>query len=361
MIINKLLSPHWFAHRILREYRRPTTQVGKILFEKPREWIVKKRKLEKNIPLLAIYDLQVAPITFNFAEFLVLANLECLSRGLAEYEVLLVPRVAEVVLDGSYDRIHDEDSKAWRLRQIIMPLVFMSPLCKGVRLLPNRECITSSLNGFQVFPLAYSKNYWQVPDHTRIYRELTDKYVGLYPGDQALRYIDRWISANANGLPVVSLTYRQQKYAVNRNSQLAEAIKFLEWVKEQGYFPVLIPDTDVASEVSQYDKGIYLFSDLAWNLELRAAFYQQAALNFFVPNGTTSLAIFNQKTRYVIMRFNEGGDAHEMDRIGLKKGNNLPFATKGQILVWSDDTLSEYIKIFQLFRDNDWLGRGKDN
>jgi len=361
MSINKLFSPQWIARRISREYRRPTTKLGKILFEKPREWMVKKRKIDKKTPLLAIYDLQVAPITFNFAEFLILANHECLSRGLNEYEVLLVPRMAEKVLEGSYDRIHDEASKAWRLRQIIMPLVFMSPLCKGVRLLPSRDCISNALNGFQIFPLGYSKNFWPVPDHTRIYKELNKDYVGLYPGEQALRYIDRWISANSNGLPVVSLTYRHQKYAINRNSQLTEAIKFLEWVKYQGYFPVMIPDTDVAPEVIQYGKGIYIFSDLAWNLELRAAFYQQSALNFFVPNGTTSLVIFNQEIRYAIMRFNEGGDEQEMKRIGLENGNNLRFATKGQILVWSDDTLSEYIKIFQLFRDQDWLGRGKDN
>lgn len=352
----RFISPKWLAHRIAREYRRPTTLIGKVLIEKYREWVARNNKISTDEKMLAVYDLQVAPITFNFAEFLVLANLECHSRGLTEYEILLVPRTVEKVLGGEYDLIHDEASKAWRLRQIIMPLVFMSPMCRGVRLLSNRDQISEALQGVQVFPLAYSKNNWQVADHSRIYRELSVEYVGLYPGDQSLRYIDRWIDTHANGRIVISLTIRQQKYDLKRNTRLQEAVIFLHWVKEQGFFPVVIPDTDAAPEGLQGSDGLCVFGELAWNVELRAAFYQRAAMNFFMPNGSLGLAMFNQKVRYAIMGYRYGASAHDMMRMGLREGDNLRFASEGQLLVWSEDSLTEYMRIFQKFRAEGFLG-----
>ena len=351
----RFTSPKWLAHRIAREYRRPTTRLGKVLFEKSREFVARNNKFTTDAKMLAVYDLQVAPITFNFAEFLVLANIECCNRGLTEYEILLVPRTFEEVLGGEYDLIHDEASKAWRLRQIIMPLVFMSPMCRGVRLLSNRGQISEALQGVQVFPQAYSKNHWQVADHTRIYRELTCGYIGLYPGDQSLGYIDRWIRVNANGRTVISLTIRQQKYDLKRNTRLQEAFIFLQWVKEQGFFPVIIPDTDAAPEGLQGGDGLCVFGELAWNVELRAAFYQRAAMNFFMPNGSLGLAIFNQKVRYAIMGYGNGVNAFDMMRMGLKEGDNLRFASEGQFLVWQEDSLTEYKRIFQKFRAEGFL------
>ena len=54
-----------------------------------------------------------------------------------------------------YDSVIDEQSKLWRFYNIIMPLISLSPLCKGSYVLPCRDQIFDFVKNHDVFPPLY--------------------------------------------------------------------------------------------------------------------------------------------------------------------------------------------------------------
>ena len=132
----------WFIWRLKQEARNPTSPLVQKVLDK----LLRMRKdlskiwgksREEDI-LYVICDLDINPISFEVARFLVDAECEAKERGKNGFVLVFVPRSNDPLLTyEEYDSEVDADSKQWRFQNLVVPVTFLSKMCKGVYLLPQ--------------------------------------------------------------------------------------------------------------------------------------------------------------------------------------------------------------------------------
>ena len=88
--MKKYLNIIWIFFRILKEFQTPSTNFGKKLQKLFSIFRSKKIKLKPSEILICFYDLNAAPTTFNFSEFILLCNNETLIRNLNGYKIIFI-------------------------------------------------------------------------------------------------------------------------------------------------------------------------------------------------------------------------------------------------------------------------------
>ena len=74
--------------------------------------------------------------------FLVDLEFETIKRGSQGFVVIFVPKSGAfntLLTYYEYDSIFDDNSKLWRLNNLLLPLMALSEKCQGHYLLPNRS------------------------------------------------------------------------------------------------------------------------------------------------------------------------------------------------------------------------------
>lgn len=365
MLIKKIQNKgfSWFANRLKMELRNPTKQISKA----PINFILGARKKISKLfiedindeLLYLIYDLQICDITYSFAMMLVDAEFEAKKQGRKGFVVVVVPRSTSLPLDWGfieYDSVIDGHSKLWRLQNIIMPLITLSPFCRGTYVLPRRDDVFKFVKNHEVYPYLYDGVNLRAPyDPVLRYKKLDQPNLveGLRALPQGLRYVQDWLEVNRIQTPVVTITIRSQLFDTGRNSDIEEWSKFVSYLSVSGYHAVIIPDTDNAFGKESAFEGASIFRECSWNMGLRAAIYETAFLNFFVPNGCTDLAVFNPHCSYICMNMLPVGSSvtteQAYEAVGHKIGDNYKFATDQQRLCWKPDTFENIKAEFDRF------------
>lgn len=117
--------------------------------------------------LHAFYDFAVGSISFDFAAFLTLAEVDRVRRGLDAVHLVLVPAPG----DGFHaNPLYDLEHKQWRLRNIILPAAHLLPSLASVSLCASRE------EGERLFAAASGSVY---PDRYRPDKPLTTVHTGF--------------------------------------------------------------------------------------------------------------------------------------------------------------------------------------
>ena len=360
MILKKIRDKGllWFFNRLRMEIRNPTKQLSKVpidLFLGARKKIGKLFKKETEDELLyLIYDLEVCDITYHFANRLMDAEFEAKKQRKKGFVVVIVPRSTSILPDMSfkeYDSVIDDESKVWRLQNVIMPLIALSPCCRGTHVLPQRDDVFEFVKNHEVYPYLYDGVNLRAPGGSDLMYEKLDRpnlIEGLRALPQGLKYVQDWLQSNRIQTPVVTITLRTSPFDTPRNSDIAAWSKFASYLLVSGYHAVIILDTDDAFVTESAFEGVSIFRECSWNMGLRAAIYETAFLNFFVPNGPATLAIFNPSCSYINMNMLPAGsivtNEEAYKAVGHKIGDNYKFATDQQRLCWKPDTF-ENIKV----------------
>ena len=342
----------WFFNRLRMEIRNPTKQLSKVpidLFLGTRKKIGKLFKKETDDELLyLIYDLEICDITYSFTMMLVDAEFEAKKQRKKGFVVVIVPTSASRRPDlifGEYDSVIDDHSKLWRLQNIIMPLISLSPCCRGTYVLPRRDDVLELVKKHEVYPYLYDGVNLRAPGAPDLMYKKLDRpnlVEGLRALPQGLRYVREWLQVNRIQTPVVTITIRSSPFDKPRNSDIEAWSKFASYLLVSGYHAVVIPDTDNAFGKESALEGASIFRDCSWNMGLRAAIYETAFLNFFVPNGCGALAVFNPSCSYIYMNMLPVGSIVTTEEaykaVGHKIGDDYKFATEQQRLCWKPDT-----------------------
>jgi hypothetical protein len=348
----------WFFNRLRMEIRNPTKQFLKTLidlFLGARKKTGKLFKKEINDELLyLIYDLEICDITYSFAMMLVDAEFEVKKQRKKGFVVVIVPRSNSRQPDFSfeeYDSVIDDHSKLWRLQNIIMPLIPLSPCCRGTYILTRRDDVFKFVKNHEVYPYLYDGVNLRAPGMPDLMYGKLDRpnlVEGLRALPQGLRYVQDWLQVNRIHTPVVTITIRSSLFDVERNSDIEAWSKFASYLLVSGYHAVIIPDTDNAFFKESAFEGVSIFRECCWNMGLRAAIYETAFLNFFVPNGPNILAIFNPSCSYITMNMMPVGSIVTTEKaykaVGHIIGADYKFATDKQRLCFKPDTF-ENIKV----------------
>jgi hypothetical protein len=353
-------GPGWFLGRLARELTIPGTAPGLALRRANCALLAGVRHMRPGQAgdpdtLYAFYDLEVSPITYDFAWFMVGAELRRRELGLGRLVTVVVPGGRNGLREEipEYDSAVPEASRRWRLGNIVIPLAALLPEM-GLVVAPDRP-FASALHGRARH--VYPDTYWPMLPVAFDYPPVVDalKRQGvsklLRAPAQAGHYVSDWLAArNAGDREVVTVTLRQQGFGRARNSDVAAWESFVARLDRSRFFPVIVPDTDAAIRETDFGGDVAVMSEAAFSVPLRAGLYERARWNLGVNCGPLALCYLNDNCQYIMYKLVADGVAQANEELharrGFTPGQPFPFALPGQILVWEDDRLDVIERTF---------------
>ena len=152
--------------------------------------------------LIAIYDLKVSPVGFDFVTFLAIADAIRHDNGLTSFYVIVIPGKGSALSGDDFKVYHEQqfprDHAQWRITNVFLPMLGMCPTCSGVTFCQTREHGRASLRG-QVghfYPDSYDIDnppevYWTDFEAT-IMANIGYSFPGFQASRQSLDYVDQW-------------------------------------------------------------------------------------------------------------------------------------------------------------------------
>ena len=296
---------NWLYQRLKFELLSPTFTITKklvsiieyvrVLFRS------KKAKTQNDIfspdTLLAVYDLNFESITFDFAHFLASAETFGKKHGKSRFFVIIVHKENFSFVNKDYMAVVSKESQKWRFNNIIVQLAQLYPACIGYSSIPRNAEILNQISNKLIYPVGYSSTYKPTLNYLEAFKLLnTNTFTGFQAPKQGLDYIHKWKKMNNILNPMVVITLRQYGYDPIRNSNIKEWVKFASWVKEQGFTPIFVPDTDTCWEPNNLLENFIIFNEPCWNLGLRMALNELAFVNLFYSSGPASICSLNKKS-----------------------------------------------------------------
>ncbi len=316
--------------------------------------------------LYAFYDLRISPVTFDFFQFLILADLDRKTRGLEKLHIVIIPEATDIRKNFLLDRF-DEIDINWRIRQIIVPGCSLMPSCGGLVSVCGSRTEAEKfflMAGLNVFPEGSSvKNSiprFQLSEITAVH-VCGESWSSLKATPQALDMARSWIKARANGRHVISITLREAGYGNEKNSNIAEWARFAHSLDPEKYLPVVIRDTYAANEmVPEELVGLTMFNEIAFNIELRMAFYEECYLNLVTNGGPLALCTLNHNVKCLsfkpmVKNWHDATARGLQATVGVGIGDQPHFQNSFQRWVWADDNyevIQKYFDMMVAFIDN---------
>jgi hypothetical protein len=363
----------WLKKRLVAEKAFPTTSVGRGIHLVARRGLraaaalprAMRRMLSTQFPdlenvLFAFYDLQVAPVTFDFLWFLAASELNRRQSGLGSIHVVIVPGAYDGVQRerDDYEIVVDRLARQARIHNILIPACRLLPSCAGVTLAGTRSegAFLRSIVARHILPTDYEPVLPVFPGPRaclQAARNGDPDIACLRAPEEELRQVRGWARAKkADGRRMVTITLRRYSYMPARNSNLPAWVAFARSLDSTRYWPVFVPDTnDTIEGLPTELRELTVFVEAAWNIGLRMALYEHAFLNLGVNNGPMGLAWLNARVRYATLKI-ETADVPQSSiefirSFGFEPGKSLPFASPLQKWVWEDDTEEVIMRTFQ--------------
>lgn len=300
--------------------------------------------------LHAFYDLTIYPSTFDFAYFLMAAEIARHKAGFKSLRVYIVRpgRDALIRLPSGYNRTVDEHAREWRISNVLLPILSLFPSVGGYSVLPDRVAASALREHLtNVYPGPLSKEAVPIHlSHQEVNSELARTPGAIRPcaSTEGLRFIHQWITARARGRKVVTITLRQYGYLLERNSNVEAWAGFAKELVGRNYFPVIVPDTATALAAAPPEfAGITIFPEAALSLPLRMALYESAYLNFATSGGPPSLMILSDRCPFLMLKLLIPNvplsSADHLTETGFTIGEDPPYLSVRQHIVWESDDL----------------------
>jgi hypothetical protein len=350
----------WTFLRIRHELRQPSFRFvmnTMVAFKKTNrrlKAIFFKEKKGATDYVTAVYDLNVSPITYDFAHFLAAADLFAFNNKKSTFIVLFVPHLDDCIVDKKIRHVIDGENLNFRFENIILPLMTIYPACIGHSILPKKSDISKAIKEKLVYPEFYREHFPVADFHWEVCTSKT-KLSGFSASIQAKRYIESWKKLNKITDKIVTITLRQYGYDPIRNSNVDEWIKFARFIKGKGFTPVFIPDTEACFKHEPRLDDFIVFEAPCWNLGIRMALYEGVDLNFFTSNGPASIAQLNRNVASIIMNHFVPGSMHATVEGSTNKGMSVGQKTYGlfedhfQVISWERDTFENIREEFNKF------------
>ena len=232
-----------------------------------------------------------------------MADLDRIARGLGKLHDLIIPEATDVRTKFVLHRF-DEVDMNWRIRRILVPGCSLMPSCGGLVTVCGSRIEAANfflMAGLNVFPegssIENSIPRFQLSEITAVH-VCGEAWSSLKATSQAVDMVRSWIKSRANGRRVISITLREAGYGNEKNSNIAEWARFAHSLDADKYLPVVIRDTYAVNEmVPEELDGLTFFNEIAVNIELRMAFYEECYLNLMTNGGPLALCILNHNVR----------------------------------------------------------------
>lgn len=360
----------WLMSRVRDEVNKIVTYLMSVVFTVQRRTLhlfailLKPMRRISGQTLVAVYDLDAYPPSFDICFFLVWADLERQRRGLKRMHTMFIPANEDLrTYNPGYDAVIDRESRAWRLRNICIAAADFVPSNNGVTMAQDRiHAVSQEITFAHLFPRPYVR-LGMAPSLTTIRREtmaalteMQDSWTGLRATPQGLQYARQWIEAHCRGRKPITISFRQYGYDTDRNSNIAAWVAFARTLDSTRYCPVFIPDTDASLGGQPECAEFHVMHAAAWNLGLRMAVYELAHLNMFTSSGHLDLCVLNPVSRYLFFKIvvpsSPLATEKHLSSLGFDRGKTPAFASPFQKWVWEDDDQNVIEREFTLMTQN---------
>jgi tetratricopeptide (TPR) repeat protein len=308
--------------------------------------------------LHAFYDFAVGGISFDFAAFITLAEVERARRGFDGIHLVIVPGLG----DGFHPNpLYDVEHKQWRLRNIILPVAHLLPSLAALSLCASRDEGQHFFDaaGGNVYPTRYQPDKPLTTVHTgwcSLAACLGHNVQVLSASPQARRYARQWLDARAAQRRAVVITLREASFRPERNTDPALWAELAHALATKGYFPVIIRDIERSLDPTPREfEGLTVFPEGPFNLDLRLALYEEAFLHVSVNNGASSLCGWDRNVQFVFVVGPEEFADPVPRWAGVAHGKQLPYYNRFQRHLWQRPDVStlmnEIIRMAALIDD----------
>lgn len=303
----------------------------------------------RNEHLTTIYDLRYAPVTFDFGTFLVIADCIRQIRGYPDLSVNVLSN--EFRLKTPRDRGTSRQEKLWRINNIFQGIASLLPSISDFNISRTPPTpITGNLFPYE-WQSTYKKGY--------IVPYLARYILGLYQeGANPIVFQASEMSRSAintlYGNNYITLTLRNSRQQMDRNTDLEVWYRFYQYVQSSGYQVVVIPDQeDLLSEKKFTAYPWQTFEAAAINLDLRFALYENAAANFCSSNGPCSLMFYGDCSVYQFdqLKGRETPEKFWLWNLGFEPGGNYPWAKPDQVMTWKPSDYNTLCRYFDACRE----------
>lgn len=286
--------------------------------------------------IVAFYDLEYGPVSYDFVTWLVRARKKAGERGL---HVVIVPKEDGLGGFARHWGKHDEAATRWRLWHIV---IASCPLAGAtVTLAPSREEAEIML----LPALGETDEHWWPRAKVHFMGPLVEAarrgevIPKLRATEAARRYVANWFPQDEKKL--VTLTVRNQTTDETRNSNVQVWERLANMIdRMDGYRSFLLRDSnDALCETLSCGAEV--------DPDLRLALYESAAMNLVGNNGPQELLKFSEAPFIAFAQGLGGWQDHFRKYFAMEPGEQLPWARKDQRLVYEPDTFEVMKREFE--------------
>lgn len=330
----KVLSGHTTNHRCLQ------------IDEDIRKALKSKLLPKARTKLLACYDLDIHPLSFDFAFFIQSALIEKRRLRADKLHVrLILPDDLENI-DGFSEEANlavNTGNKVFRVENILQQILHRFPV-------DSWEVAKRNVYSDQGFDYVYPKG---TVHHNSFYRLVNSTAVldDLRPTREAEKRVNDFLKKFSR--PIITITLRQYDFDVERNSNIKSWASFAHKYKDQYDF-VIVPDTDKTDRKFFPELAFcHIFKDASLLFDLRLALYEKSYLNMFINNGPCVVSTLSPRVKFLMFKTIVPSVEHcseeFLEDAGFEIGENPPYLNNKQIYTWKSDTLEEIDQCFQSF------------
>lgn len=313
--------------------------------------------------LYGFYDLSQAPVTFDVMNFFAFAHIWSRRAGFSGYHVIFVMGEG-----GGFRNLTPKDltlpydEKIWRLWHVLMPHAGIARTCLGVSFMRERRDLAQlmrAIHPMQIIPPDYTlekPNQLIMLSQVFALNPTAEEMDVFAPTASALERVDGWLSQRVPGGRPVTITLRTSRAEPDRNSRLAEWLAAARAMRDRGFDPIIVPDTDVVT--GGYDMAMFgdlpVFSIGSIDLDLRLAMFRRATLNMADNGGPAFLSYFmGGSTMMCFLPVDKlpavvgSGKLRRMaELLGVREGGDFPHATPLRRFVWRPDRVDAIVEEF---------------
>jgi hypothetical protein len=312
----------------------------------------KKGKKIKTQVLIATYDLQKYPISYDFIFFLQAANIVRQKKEIPEMMVAIKwPTNIEHIqgVSEAVNLVVGADARRFRIAHICNQLTNLMNIKSVIDLRDGNELqLYNNQVEYINFPEA------ELPHHTEFYRIINadpNLVFGVSASIDALKQVKKWLDSISFGRKVLCITLRQYHVDTIRNSQIDQWAIFLDQIDHDEYCVIILPDTDHIADFKSSILGKYeTFFPACFDIDLRFALYELSYLNMFVNNGPSVAASLNSKIKYLLFKILAPSIPHCTKEFiewqGFTYGETPRYSNKYQKWVWEEDDAQILISEF---------------
>jgi hypothetical protein len=290
--------------------------------------------------LNAYYDTRHAPITFDFAYFLI--NAECYRQASRLPSInlnIICPAFRNL---SPRDKEYEDSEKAWRVHHIVGQIPKLLPTVRETKFQYDEVQQISFPNYPTTYPYTVGKDPLRSYSPT-VFRAMHEKGCQIQPFE-ASSHAKKLVRNYTRGHPYVTISLRTTGFQTERNSNIEAWYKFSLALRESGMRVLVIPDfEDTFSNRTawEYDWDVVDFA--AHDLDLRLALYEDAVDNFTVNNGVSAVLFFSKCSFKMFKMTVPGIQTTTAEYLkanwDVDPGETPSFFQDNQKWVWQDDTV----------------------